>query len=241
MAVAELLPDDVLAQPTHESHWCISVVFSEAGVVASVAGTAADVPAIGVHFDNGLISSSGLQTSLGSSADRCDINVQNTNWWWSQMMQTVITVPMRADVGRIVRPVRGGTWQYMRLLTGIAAVISSDEQQATIQVIGDLYASATVGAIRAIARPCQWKFKDARTCGYTGPETVCNKIFESTDGCLGRNNQHRYGGFLYQTDKDSLTVPPPDPNQNPDPGGGGIGGTGKIEINIPNPHIIETY
>ncbi|NDC10516.1 MAG: hypothetical protein EBZ75_14490, partial [Oxalobacteraceae bacterium] len=32
-------------------------------------------------------------------------------------------------------------------------------------------------------------------CGYSGALTTCNKLYTDADGCSGRSNQHRFGGF----------------------------------------------
>jgi len=49
---------------------------------------------------------------------------------------------------------------------------------------------------RFIRTRCRWVFKSVQ-CGYVGVLTTCNKAFDDADGCLGRANQDRYGGFPY--------------------------------------------
>lgn len=49
---------------------------------------------------------------------------------------------------------------------------------------------------RFIRSRCRVVFKSTE-CGYTGALTTCSKAFDHTDGCLGRANQERYGGFPY--------------------------------------------
>jgi hypothetical protein len=228
---------DVLENKFQSSYWTMIAVFAGAGVVSSVAGTALSID--GVVYESGLISTSGVKSSLGSSVDRIDITVQNADWRWTKLNRQQHSALNRVYVGRAFQPVRDGAWAHITLLSGIIVGIPSNESTATIQCISDLYAAPNVGALRQVAKSCQWKYKDPRTCGYTGPEPTCNKIFESPDGCLGRNNQHRYGGWLYQIDKDTLYIPAPDPNANPDPGGGAIGGNGNIYNKYDNPYMLS--
>jgi len=227
---------EVLGAHVQHSYWTMRITFPE-GDSLRIAGSAIVIN--GEQFEGGIISTSGLRASLGNSVDRIDVRVSNTDWRWTRLARQPRTFLTRAIIGRSVRTSQSASWTSLTLLTGIVASVVSDEREATLQCISDLYAAPSVGAIRTIARPCQWKYKDPRTCGYTGPEPTCNKIFESPDGCLGRNNQHRYGGFTYDTGKDSLSIPPPDPTGNPDPGGGGIGGDGSIYHQYNNDYILS--
>jgi hypothetical protein len=236
--VRNLQPAEVaiIEEKYQESYWTITAWFGT-GEVRSVAGTRLTVN--GHLFDGGLLGTSGLKASLGGSVDRIDVTVNNTDWRWTRLAQSMTTIPVRTEVGRVMRQIRSTSWIYLPLLSGIVVSILSNETSATVQCISDLYAAPAVGALRAVTRPCGFKFKDPRTCGFSGATpTTCNKIFESADGCLGRNNQHRYGGFIYDTGKDTLYLPPPDPNSNPYPGGGGIGGDGEPYYKYDNPYQL---
>jgi len=228
---------EVLSNSYQESFWTVIAVFQDAEVVASYAGTAAIIN--GVEYLGGIIGATPLKATLGSSVDRVDITIQNVDWRWTHLARRPNRSLTRCYVGRAVRPTRAAAWQHVQLLTGIVVGMPSDEAAVTLQCISDLYAAPQVGALRSIARPCQFKFKDPRTCGYNGIETVCNKVYESTGGCLGRNNQFHYGGWLYDMGKDSLTFPAPDPTGNPDPGGGGIGGDGSIYHKYDNQFLLS--
>lgn len=225
----------ILTQDFHESYWFITAYFADAGVVASYAGIAGLMD--GQQFNGGLITTSGFRSSLGSSVDRIDVTVENTDWRWTRISQTVVTLPVRCYVGRLLRTTGGTDWVRLTLLSGIVVSIQSSDGQAVLQCISDLYAAPDVGALRQVVRSCQWKYKDPRTCGAVSSLPTCNKVFESADGCAGRENQHKYGGFLYDTSKDTLEVPPPDPGGNPDPGGGGIGGDEAFRKGVPQHDI----
>jgi phage-related protein len=47
---------------------------------------------------------------------------------------------------------------------------------------------------RYVADTCYWKFKGAE-CGYAGGLTTCSKRLNGADGCAGRSNTLRFGGF----------------------------------------------
>ncbi len=228
---------EIVGDAYQDSYWTIIAVFADAGEVRSIAGTKLTVNT--VNFDPGLIGTSGLKASLGASVDRIDVTVHNVDWRMTRLAKTMTNIPVRCEVGRAIRPMRGGAWIHVKLLSGIVVSIVTNQETATMQCISDLYAAPAVGALRAVTRPCGFKFKDPRTCGFSGATpTTCNKVFESADGCLGRNNQHRYGGFIYDTGKDTLYLPPPDPNSNPYPGGGGIGGNGEPYYKYDNPYFL---
>ena len=235
MRVLSSIEVEILSNSWQRSYWTLAATFPE-GVTRRIAGTT--ITLNGERYEGEIVSTSGLRASLGTSVDRIDVTVQNVDWSWTKLAREPRTLLTRVTVGRAIARAREGPWAHIIMLNGIIVSIPSNEQYATLQCISDLYAAPAIGAIRQIARPCQWKYKDPRTCGYTGPEPTCNKIFESADGCAGRNNQHRYGGFLYDTGKDSLYLPAPDPNSNPYPGGGGIGGDGDIYHKFENPYLL---
>lgn len=233
---------NLTALPFQETYWTCSLVFPD-GESVRVAGS--EIEIAGDKFQGGLITVSGLRASLGNSVDRIDITVENVDWKWTKRAQIPRTSQTRALVGRAVRPIRGGSWAFLTLLNGVLVTITSNEKEATLSCIADLYAAPAIGALTQYARPCQFKYRDPRTCGFppapesgTDPFPTCDLIYESPGGCAGKNWQHRYGGFLGDTEKETLSIPPPDPNYNPDQGGGGIGGGGYIYDKYDNPYLI---
>mgnify|MGYP001560328238 CR=1 FL=1 len=55
---------------------------------------------------------------------------------------------------------------------------------------------------------CQFVFKDAATCQYSGAVTTCDKSYASSSGCLGRDNQANYGAFIHiLTGPATTTIP----------------------------------
>lgn len=234
---------DILDDNFQESFWTCALVFPN-GETISVAGAALTLN--GAEYTGGLIDVSGLRASLGNSVDRIDVTVQNVDYAWTKRAQIVRTAQTRARVGRAIRTIRGGPWEFMTLLNGVLTSITSNESRAVLSCIADLYAAPQIGALTQYAKPCQFRYRDPRTCGFPKPAAgatdafpTCDLIYESAGGCLGKNWQHRYGGFVGDTEKESLDLPPPDPNQNPDQGGGAIGGDGNIYSKFDNPYLIS--
>jgi hypothetical protein len=235
---------NIVAESYLDSYWFAVVDFPN-GEQVRVAGRAIDID--GQSFEGGIMSTSGLRASLGASVDRIDVTVENIDWKWTRRAEIPQITQTRIRVGRVMRRLRGDdvSWVSLTMLSGIVAGLPSDETRATLQAISDLYAAPAVGALRPITRSCPFKYRHPRTCGAAlppdpanDPLPTCNKIFDSPDGCLGRSNQHHYGGFLYDVGKDTLIFPPPDPNSNPDPGGGGIGGNGEVFHKNDIPYLL---
>lgn len=232
----------VLELPFQESYWTCSLVFPD-GEAVRIAG--APLVLDGNQFQGGLITVSGLRASLGNSVDRIDITAENVDWKWAKRAAIVRNAQTRAIIGRAIRPIRGGSWAFLALLNGVLVTITSNEKDAVLSCVADLYAAPAIGALTQYARPCQFKYRDPRTCGFppapaagADPFPTCDLIYESPGGCLGKNWQHRYGGFVGDTEKETLSLPPPDPNSNPDQGGGAIGGDGNIYHKYDNPYLL---
>lgn len=183
-------------------------------------------------YRRGVIRSNGLRQSLGTAVDLVDITVENTDWSHSRrLMLSSAEILSPAIVGRLHRDYRNeGAWVWRALLRGVVGSPVTNEGEATYRVISDLAAAGKVGATRLVNRSCQWRYKGSE-CSYSGPLATCDFTFAASSGCSGRGVQHRYGGFLYDTDKLSLILPPPNTG-----GGGGIGGGGNEGPDDYNPY-----
>lgn len=188
----------------------------------------------GGNYDARIVSASGsLSQAINQSADRVQITISNVDRLVSRAIGSGAKFGA-AMAGQVVRRFRDSAWQWHQLLTGIIVSVSANDREATFELLSDIYASGLVGAIAPVQRKCRHVFnapdpldpnnlakRKGPDCGYTGLLPTCNKIFESPDGCLGRENQHRYGGVLYDTSKESLIYPPPDIGNDSGTGPGG--------------------
>jgi hypothetical protein len=110
--------------------------------------------------------------------------------------QLFVTVSAN-NIGDRVPPVyiRRGNPVGHEMLTGEISDMQIDEETGELKVVADLSPGVAYISTRPVQKNCPLVFKGER-CGYVGPLTTCNKIYESEDGCSGRNRQHRYGGVI---------------------------------------------
>jgi hypothetical protein len=76
----------------------------------------------------------------------------------------------------------------------VSASASSSSYSITWALGAENPLTLSVPARKQTRDRCGWQFKD-EYCGYVGPKTVCDLSYASDDGCFGRNNQDRFGGF----------------------------------------------
>jgi hypothetical protein len=87
------------------------------------------------------------------------------------------------------------TWESKVLLTGEIAHVDATAEEVSIKIVSDTAPNVAFIATRQVQKHCPLIFK-GEACGYSGPLTTCNKVYESEDGCSGRQNQHRFGGVV---------------------------------------------
>jgi hypothetical protein len=86
-------------------------------------------------------------------------------------------------------------WESKVLLIGEIAYVDATTEIVSIKIVSDTAPNVAFIATRPIQTKCPLIFKGV-ACGYSGSLTTCNKVYESTDGCAGRSNQHRFGGVV---------------------------------------------
>lgn len=89
----------------------------------------------------------------------------------------------------------GHDYQRKEIMSGEIWDAPVDEEAVEITLVGELSSGLAFIADRALQSTCPLVFKGV-ACGYTGSLTTCNKIYDSPDGCAGRQNQHRFGGVI---------------------------------------------
>lgn len=148
-----------------------------------------------------------LKLSMGRAADRVEVTISNVDGLQGGIFLQSRDV-LRGNVVRIGRlyynPQDPTTQHHVILFTGTIASVSVDETDIRLSIVSDLYGGGMVGATRLVSPTCQFKFKDANTCAYSGGETTCNKLYDDAGGCSGRSNQHHFGGALFKDSKAGL-------------------------------------
>lgn len=222
----------VLDHPFLDSYLTLDVE-TDAGLVYKWAGTKLS-NLNGGNYEARIVRASGsLRQALNQSADRVEFTISNIDRLISRTTGTGVKFGA-ATAGQVVKHYRESSWIWYQLMTGIIVTVSSNNRESVFELLSDIYSAGLVGATAPVQRKCRHVFnapdpldpgnlakRKGPDCGYTGLLPTCNKIFESPDGCLGRDNQHRYGGVLYDVSKDSLTLPPPDIGGDTGTGPGG--------------------
>lgn len=89
----------------------------------------------------------------------------------------------------------GHQFQRKEIMSGEIWEAPVDEDAVEITLVGELSSGLAFIADRPLQSTCPLIFKGVE-CGYSGSLTSCNKIYDSPDGCAGRNMQHRFGGVI---------------------------------------------
>lgn len=160
-----------------------------------------------------------IKQTIGSGTNLVNVRIQNVDKQFGEMAAADELSNIPAVIGRVFQEVSGGTILWEPLFTGVANVVEFDESSVRIEVVSDLTAAGYVVSAWSLSDHCQFVFKQADTCGYSGSETSCNLRRLSLGGCLGRANEHRFGGMEFP---DPQMPDPPTGGQDL-PGGGGIG------------------
>lgn len=95
------------------------------------------------------------------------------------------------------------TWDRKVLLVGEISGVNVTDNTASISIVSDIAPNVAFISARPIQTHCPLIFKGT-ACGYSGPLTTCNKLYDSEDGCAGRANQHRFGGIVTKGELPSI-------------------------------------
>ena len=139
-----------------------------------------------------------LQQSIGTPPNRGTATIQNADKVFGGYVTGEDLIHAVAVLGRIYRDearVLPSVW--VELFRGEAFPLGVDETTVELEVLSDLVACGYCVSDWTLGENCQLRFKHADTCGYSGGETLCNKKRRSKLGCLGRANEHHFGGMEF--------------------------------------------
>lgn len=163
-----------------------------------------------------------LQQSISSPTNRATVRIQNVDKLFGTVVTDEDLLNAEGVIGRFYRDENDlkqiaidGEW--VELFKGSVIPLEVNEAEVVLEVVHDLTAAGFCVGAHTLAENCQWVFKQPDTCGYSGVETTCNKKRKSKHGCIGRQNEHRFGGMEF---------PEPVVSAPPTGGGGGGGGGG---------------
>lgn len=180
-------------------------------------------------FTNDLENVGEIRQTLENPVDKVSIGLQNKDRLlgidiaqnWQQWRHA------EAVIGRLYQNKSGSLAQWVEMFRGAVQQPDASDLQVVFDVVTDTIASGNIVADRTLAVMCPFKYKDPKTCGYTGPLPTCNFLLKSAGGCDGHDNSHHFGGTEHRY---QLDVSPPMP-------GGGDGG-GIVIITCPR---IDQY
>jgi hypothetical protein len=211
-----------------ETHSALDLAVLSGGMTTTYRFATALLTVNGNSYLPNLRQTGALKMSLTRSADRVEVAVQNVDKAMGLALEAApdALLSAAATVGRVYRDTSSGAAYYATLLPGVVVAAKTTELEVRLSIVSDIAAATQIAGWRKIGRACNWrKFKGVE-CGYAGALTTCNRLYDHADGCSGRSQQHRFGGFIFITPKaDENTTVITDPNDTPyDPGGGGYGG-----------------
>lgn len=143
-----------------------------------------------------LMRSSSTRQALTQAADRVTLEVQNVDTVIGvtlNLIETTLT-GAKAVFGKVFKQ-SNGAWTSSPQLYGEVDDVHVDQNNATLTIVSDTAPNVSFLTNRPIQKTCPLAFKGVR-CGYTGPLTTCNKKRDDEGGCSGRDNVHRFGGFI---------------------------------------------
>lgn len=160
-----------------------------------------------------------LKQSTFAPPDRCKLSIQNVDMAIGVTVTAEDLIRAEGIVGRIYKTpdTNPGDEVWVELFRGEVRPVSLDENEAQIEILHDLAACGYCVGEWTLGENCQFVYKHAATCGYSGGETLCNKKRKSLDGCEGRANEFHFGGMEFP----DIQVPSTPINPPPPPGGGG--------------------
>lgn len=183
------------------------------------------------NYTSDLRTAGELKQNAFSTVDRVNVSIQNID---KVIGVTVTDEDLKAAVGVVGRYYRDKNGvlpsAWVELFRGEAKPLKLNEREASIEILHDLVAAGYCVADDSLAENCQFVFKHAGTCGYSGGESACNKKRKSKAGCQGRLNEHRFGGMEFPEPQVPST---PSGGEIEPPGGGGGGNCPRVDQFIP--------
>lgn len=219
--MARTIPSDVttiLGNATHQVEQTCLITFPDASIFTWATSNLSSVA--GRNWTNYLESIGDIRQTLEAPADQVNVAVQNKDRTpglhlsqnWLQWRQAT------AILGRLyLYETRSSSGTWFEMFRGSVQQPNADDFQLTFTVVSDVVAAGPCVAARTENVQCPFKFKDSRTCGYSGILSTCNHHLASDGGCDGRANSHHYGGTEHRYAPDAAA---PGTGNNGDLGNG---------------------
>lgn len=203
----------LLATSRVESHSVMELtLLSAMGMRATYYFATADLTINGIRYESRLRIVGDRTQSLTRASDQVEIQIENVSLILGPQWVNNFDEFYGADcqIKRYFENIDTGHRWLVPWLSGVVrGTGQADENTVQLSILSDLYAKS-VGGGRRVTRKCQWRFNYPAgvgpQCGYSGNETTCNKLLNSTGGCSGRANTHRYGGYVYMPSSSTVSA-----------------------------------
>jgi hypothetical protein len=144
------------------------------------------------NYDGRLRDVSSIDCSLNGAYGRVSFAITNADLGEVSNVAADKYVGWECKVHKIII-LEDGTLLGILLLHGVITSYTMTDRVVDMDVVTRINVGNTITPRRVNVK-CPWVFKGTE-CGYSGVETTCNKLYNDADGCSGRSNQHRFGGF----------------------------------------------
>ena len=144
------------------------------------------------NYDGRLRDVSSIDCSLNGAYGRVSFAITNADLGEVANVAADKYVGWECKVHKIII-LEDGTLLGILLLHGVITSYTMTDRVVDMDVVTRINVGNTITPRRVNVK-CPWVFKGTE-CGYSGVLTTCNKLYTDADGCSGRSNQHRFGGF----------------------------------------------
>jgi len=144
------------------------------------------------NYDGRLRDVSSIDCSLNGAYGRVSFAITNADLGEVSNVAADKYVGWECKVHKIII-LEDGTLLGILLLHGVITSYTMTDRVVDMDVVTRINVGNTITPRRVNVK-CPWVFKGTE-CGYSGVLTTCNKLYTDADGCSGRSNQHRFGGF----------------------------------------------
>ncbi len=148
------------------------------------------------NYAGHLLRGSSTKQSLTQAADRVTVEIQNVDTLMGlSLNDSASSLAGSYSVYGRAYKTSGGLWVTTPFIYGEVDDVQANQDVATVTIVSDTAPNVSFLTNRPIQKTCPLAFKGTK-CGYVGGLTTCNKKRDDAGGCSGRNNVHRFGGFI---------------------------------------------
>ena len=156
-----------------------------------------DVTIVKGEYTGDLIAGEDIEQTISSTTDRVTVSVQNVDKVFGGVVMSGDLARARAVVGRLYRdPLNRIADVWVELFRGEVLPQPVVEGEVRLEIVSDLIAAGYCVSQWSLGDSCVFLYKGDE-CGYSGGLTTCDHRRFTDGGCVGHDNEHRFGGMEY--------------------------------------------